>query len=129
MPVNICWPEVPLKLVVPPLVSVPLLVSVPAIFNVPATVMVREAPLLIVRLLQEALPPIAGILVAPEVMTTLVLAEGTVPEHQLSGFNQSVLVLPVHCPSLAVPLISVYAVAVHPAAVTCKVYKPAAATE
>ena len=88
-----------MKLVVPVLVMVPVLVNVPAIFNVPATVVVNVAPLLMVKLLQATLLPIMGILVAVEKITTLVVAVGTVPVHQLPASLQLVLTFPDHKPA------------------------------
>src|SRR5690606_11207307 len=95
-PENDCWPDVPLKLVVPLLVMVPLLVRFPEIFKVPAAAVVKVAPELIVRLLLLTLVVITGILTAPEGIITSVVAVGAIPLHQLFGFDQSELTLPVH---------------------------------
>ena len=116
-----------MKLVVPLLSILPLLISAPAILSVPPKAMVRVVLLLIVRFLQDALPVMVGILVAPAAMTTFVVELGTVPEHQLSAVAQSLLTLPVHCPASVDESTLVYAVVVQPPAVTVTVYVPASA--
>ncbi len=88
---------VPLNTVVPLLVIVPLLVSDPAMLNVPASVVVSVAPEFMVRLLQTALLLIKGILVAPDVIVTLVVAVGTTPLHQFAALTN----LYLYSPSIA----------------------------
>ena len=93
----------PLPALKPPVAL--LLVQLPPIVNVFEPVMVREAPELIIRLLQAGatiVSMIAGWKVAVAGIVTLIVGVG-IPVLQLSGSNQSVLTTPTQVPGSRPP--------------------------
>ena len=120
MPPAIVCVVAPAKSSVPFFISsVPLLVIMPVIRSV-AAVTVKDAFEAIVRLLHITTAVITGLFLTA-LITTFVVAAGTMPPHQLFGSVQLVLLLPVHTPPILVGNRLVYAVAEQPVTVTCKV--------
>jgi hypothetical protein len=79
-------------------VNEPLFTQFSLTVNVFEPVIVSDALLFMVILLQTAAAPITGWF-PPEEMLTLVAAVGTVPEHQFEPVFQSVLVFPIQIPA------------------------------
>ena len=92
----------------------PLFIQLPLTVKVFEPVMVSDAPVLIVMLLQTAAALITGGCGVPDGIVTFVVASG-IPPHQLEAVCQSELVIPTQVPEVTV-IVTVFEVAGLPVA-------------